>query len=58
LPQKESFGENDSGAFFEIKLGSHTVKEEGLSIKTLRKKAYKRLFFDILDNKITTEPSE
>ena len=54
ITPKESFGENDSGAFFEIKLGSHTVKEEGLSIKTLRKKAYKRLFFDILDNKITT----
>lgn len=51
---KESFAENADGVYFAIKLSSgYEITENGTSIKTLRKKVYKRLFFDILDSKIT-----
>jgi len=52
---KESFGENTNCAFFTIKLSNgYEITENGNSIKTLRKKVYKRLFFDILDKKINS----
>lgn len=52
---KESFSENTECAFFTIKLSNgYKITENGNSIKTLRKKVYKRLFFDILDNKINS----
>lgn len=56
---KESFGEKDEGegnisAYFTLELNNgHTIKELGTSIKTLRKKAYKQLFVNILDKNIS-----
>ena len=50
---KESFGETDSDAYFTLSLSNgDVIKEIGASIKTLRKKAYKKLFFNLLDRKI------
>ena len=52
LSIKESFGEEEEKkeAFFKLFLdGIITIEERGKRIKTLRKKAYKRLFFVILE---------
>lgn len=50
---KESFGENDNQAYFILTLSNgDTFKEVGTSIKTLRKKVYKKFFFNLLDRKI------
>lgn len=47
---KESFGEDDKGAFFNILLdGKIVISERGKLIKTLRKKGYKRLFYLLID---------
>ena len=47
---KESFGENDKEAFFKIIVdGKELMAENGKSIKTLRKKAYKKLFYYLID---------
>lgn len=50
LDLKESFGESEGKAFFRLMLnGRIAVEEEGRSIKTLRKKAYKKLLNILLD---------
>ena len=50
---KESFGEKEETAYFSLHLNTGMeIKEQGQSIKTLRKKVYKRLFFAIIDNEI------
>jgi len=47
---KESFGENEKGSFFKLFVnGKQVVDEQGKRIKTLRKKAYKKLFYYLLD---------
>jgi len=47
---KESFGENTEGSYFRLFLdGAVCVEEQGKSIKTLRKKAYRKLFRLLLD---------
>ena len=47
---KESFGENEENSFFKILLDDKIVIDErGKLIKTLRKKAYKNLFYYLLD---------
>ncbi len=47
---KESFGEEGKGVFFKLFLdGAITIEEKGKRIKTLRKKAYKRLLYVILE---------
>lgn len=46
---KESFGEENASAFFKIWIDDIlTIEERGKRIKTLRKKAYKRLFFEMV----------
>ena len=50
---KESFGENNNSAFFCLSIEKEKIiSETGKSIKTLRKKAYKNLFYYLLDNNI------
>ena len=50
LAIKESFGEDDKNSFFKILLNDKVIiDEKGKLIKTLRKKAYKNLFFYLLD---------
>jgi hypothetical protein len=51
---KESFGEDEEGkSYFKIYCdGLITVEIHGNSIKTLRKKAYKKLCFILLDLEI------
>lgn len=48
---RESFGEKrDGAAYFTLSLnGSVVIEEHGRSIKTLRKKSYRRLFYQLLD---------
>jgi hypothetical protein len=48
---KESFGEvNDGSAYFKLYFdGTLIADERGKRIKTLRKKAYKRLFFQLIE---------
>ena len=47
---KESFGEEGSEAYFKIRLdGTLTIDERGKRIKTLRKKAYRKLFYRLID---------
>lgn len=47
---KESFGEEEGSAFFNILLDEKLVVEEkGKRIKTLRKKAYKKLFYYLVE---------
>ncbi len=47
---KESFGEEGEGSFFKILLdGKVVIDEKGKRIKTLRKKAYKKLLHQIID---------
>ncbi len=47
---KESFGEEDEISFFKLQLDEKlTVEEKGKRIKTLRKKAYKKLFYVLID---------
>jgi len=53
---KESFGEEEEGSFFKIFVDEKMqVAEKGKRIKTLRKKAYKKLFYYLVALK--TEPS-
>ena len=48
---KESFGDDDKEAYFKILINNQAVIEErGKLIKTLRKKAYKKLFFYLITN--------
>jgi hypothetical protein len=50
LTLKESFGEDELNAYFKILLDDNIVIDErGKLIKTLRKKAYKKLFYYLLD---------
>ncbi|MEA3522699.1 MAG: hypothetical protein U9R50_06965 [Campylobacterota bacterium] len=50
LTLKESFGEDEKGAFFQLLLTKEPlIVERGKSIKTLRKKAYKKLFFYLIN---------
>ena len=50
LSIKESFGEEGEESFFTLRLNDALVVEEkGKRIKTLRKKAYKRLFYVLLE---------
>jgi hypothetical protein len=47
---KESFGEDEKSSFFKISLNDKIViNENGKLIKTLRKKAYKSLFYYLID---------
>ena len=47
---KESFGENEKSSFFKILVDDKVVVDEkGKLIKTLRKKAYKNLFYYLID---------
>ncbi len=47
---KESFGEDDTKSFFKIFLDDKIIiNENGRLIKTLRKKAYKKLFYYLID---------
>ena len=47
---KESFGEDENGAFFKLLLDGELIAEQrGVKIKTLRKKVYKKAFFTLLD---------
>jgi len=47
---KESFGEEGESSFFKLFLdGNLEVDERGKRIKTLRKKAYRKLFYLLLD---------
>lgn len=47
---KESFGEDELGGYFKININDKVfVNLKGKSIKTLRKKAYKKLFYYLLD---------
>ena len=47
---KESFGEDIDGSYFKILLDDVVlIEEKGKLIKTLRKKAYKKLFDFVLD---------
>jgi hypothetical protein len=58
---KESFGEEDGGSFFKIYIDDKIqVEERGKRIKTLRKKAYKRLFYALveMDEKRQSEVEE
>jgi len=45
---KESFGEDEKGAFFTIMIDDESYDFRGKSIKTLRKKAYKELFDKVI----------
>lgn len=50
LNLKESFGEEDKTSYFKISIDdSMPINLKGKSIKTLRKKAYKELFYYLLD---------
>lgn len=50
LKLKESFGEDENSSFFKILLNDEIViNEEGKLIKTLRKKAYKNLFYYLIE---------
>jgi len=50
LTLKESFGEDEKDSFFKILLDDKvTIDEKGKLIKTLRKKAYKNLFYYLID---------
>ena len=47
---KESFGEEGESSFFKILLNDQVIiHEKGKLIKTLRKKAYKNLFYHLID---------
>jgi len=47
---KESFGEEGNSAFFKLFVeGKLTAEERGKRIKTLRKKAYKKLFYYLIE---------
>jgi hypothetical protein len=47
---KESFGEEEGCSFFKIYIDDKIqVEERGKRINTLRKKAYKRLFYDLVE---------
>ena len=47
---RDSFGEDKKGAFFKILIdGEVRVSQRGKSIKTLRKKAYKILLFELIE---------
>jgi len=55
---KESFGKDDEGAYFKLFVQDLLhVLERGSSIKTLRKKAYKKLCTILLDNDLSTDPT-
>ena len=48
---KETFGESEGKSYFKLTLNeSFTMQLEGKSIKTLRKKLYKKFFLYVLDN--------
>ncbi|WP_320035777.1 hypothetical protein [Halarcobacter sp.] len=50
---KDSFGEKEDNSYFKIFLNDKIeVEHYGKSIKTLRKKAYKQLFYKLLDEDI------
>lgn len=50
LKLKESFGEEDENSYFKIYVNDKLIIEEnGKMIKTIRKKAYKKLFFSLVD---------
>jgi len=50
LTIKESFGEDDKESFFKLLLdGKQMLEERGKRIKTLRKKAYRKLFYMLLE---------
>jgi hypothetical protein len=50
ITSKESFGEDEEGAYFYLLFdGECVVSERGKSIKTLRKKVYKKAFYFLLD---------
>ena len=58
---KESFGEEGETSFFKLLLDEKLVVEEkGKRIKTLRKKAYKKLFYYLidLDESVSTKRAE
>ena len=58
---KESFGEEDTSSFFKILLDDKVIiNENGKLIKTLRKKAYKNLFYYLIDREdnINTDREE
>jgi len=58
---KESFGESENNSFFKILLDDKVaIDEKGKLIKTLRKKAYKNLFYYLidLDDKVSFEREE
>ncbi len=47
---KESFGEEEKQSYFNIKIDDNvSIDLKGKSIKTLRKKAYRKLFYLLLD---------
>ncbi len=47
---RDSFGEEKEISFFKIFIDNQiTIEERGKRIKTLRKKAYKRLFFTLIE---------
>jgi len=48
---QESFGENNKEAYFKILINNKPlIEEKGKIIKSLRKKAYKRFFFYLVEN--------
>ena len=50
MDTKESFGEDTNGSYFTISLNNKiVVQKRGRVIKTLRKKAYRELFFYLID---------
>ena len=50
IDTKESFGEDNNGSYFKILLDDKmVVQKRGRLIKTLRKKAYRELFFYLID---------
>ena len=56
---KESYTETQEGVFFTIFINKEEkVTLKGKSIKTLRKKAYKQIFFFLLDNADTFTPKQ
>jgi len=49
----ESFSVVDEKAVFKLLLNKNVhIELSGNSIKTLRKRAYKQLFYDLIDNKV------
>ncbi len=56
LKLKESFGEDESNSYFKIIFDDKIfIDLKGKSIKTLRKKAYKKLFFYLIDFRLNED---